>query len=88
MISNHHLRVGDLCRLSFIDDATMFLRSGYSTISEHPMPRSDQNIICDDVVLEDTIPSSSSFKPLVLLRHEPEDLEKIQKLIMMIKDTA
>ena len=64
---------------SFIDDATMFLRSGYSTISEHSMPRSDQNIICDDAVLEDTIPSSSSFKPLVLLRHEPEDLEKIQK---------
>lgn len=65
---------------SFIDDATMFLRSGYSTISEHPMPRSDQNTICDDAVLEDTVPSSSSsFEPLVLLRHEPEDLIKIQK---------
>jgi hypothetical protein len=64
---------------SFIDDATMFLRSGYSTISEHPMPRSDQNIICDDAVLEGAAPSSSSFEPLVLLRHEPEDLEKIQK---------
>ena len=66
---------------SFIDDATMFLQSGYTTIDHHPMQIMDEtnniNVEAMDTIELANAPFSPPYK---LLRHEPDDLTKIQSL--------
>eukprot|EP00984_Skeletonema_dohrnii_P015221 scaffold6532_cov106-Skeletonema_dohrnii-CCMP3373.AAC.3 len=66
---------------SFIDDAAMFLQSGYTTI-DHPMQIMDETNISDDNAAVDTIELTNApySPPYKLLRHEPDDLTKIQSL--------
>lgn len=65
---------------SFINDAAMFLRSGYTTI-DHSMQIMDEtnsiNVEAVDTIELTNAPYSPSYK---LLRHEPEDLTKIQRI--------
>lgn len=70
-------------KMSLFDDAAMFRQSGFFT-GDHPMRilKSDDNGSSDDEA-ENTSKSSKNDAPtslplLTLLRHEPEDLTKIQ----------
>lgn len=66
---------------SFIDDATMFLQSGYTTIDHHPMQIVDEanNISVEEM---NTIEMANApySPPYKLLKHEPDDITKIQSL--------
>jgi hypothetical protein len=67
---------------SFIDDASMFLQSRYSTV-DHPMQIMDEdksNHPAEDGNDTIELTRAPSFPPSKLLRHEPEDLAKIQSL--------
>ena len=70
-------------RHSFLDDASMFLQSGY-TVIDHPMQvmnetNSSINLeAVDTIELTNNAPDSPPYYKL--LRHEPEDLTKIQSL--------
>ncbi len=75
---------------SFIDDATMFLQSGYKTIAHHPMQIVDEasniNVEAMDTIELANAPYSPPYK---LLRHEPDDITKIQSLkSLQISNTA
>lgn len=76
---------------SFIDDAAMFLQSGYTTVEHHPMQIMDEANNSFNVEAADTIELANApySPPYKLLRHEPDDITKIQSLkSLQITNTA